>query len=37
MFGIMIIWDYWILEFYQFGVCLPLLASIRRCAKNLPN
>ena len=37
MFGIMIIWDYWILEFYHCGVCYSLLASIRRCAKNLPN
>ena len=29
MFGIMIIWDYWISEFYQYGVCLPRFVAAR--------
>ena len=29
MFGIMIIWDYWISEFYQCGVCLPRFVAAR--------
>ena len=29
MFGIMIIWEYWISEFYQCGVCLPRFVAAR--------